>query len=224
MAIEGKGRNESLSRAQQEVVGVVGLLGLQPGDMILDAPCELGERARFFARHGMHVVGMDPDESKVQVAGWNAGELEGVKPYFVKGELGVTGVSWVESQAVISLVSFTDFFDAGKRRDALREVSLALRPAGSFVTYVDPGCYLQMFTSECFDYGFESVQIFTGWDGAVWEKRWRKKVPKEDGRLIFVAKKKGHEEALRAPKEMPVETVEDLPASAQNAVRFGKWR
>ncbi len=52
----------------QEVDALVGILGLQPGDRVLDVGCGPGRHARAFAERGVRVVGVDISQRFLAIA------------------------------------------------------------------------------------------------------------------------------------------------------------
>ena len=86
---------------EQEVVFLIDVLGLGPGDRVLDVGCGPGRHALALAARGISVVGVDVSQRFVDLAGQQAG-VDGLPAEFVR--LDARDLPFVEEfDAVISL-------------------------------------------------------------------------------------------------------------------------
>ena len=103
---------------------VVALLGLRPGDTVLDAPCGHGRISNRLAARGIEVVGVDASERFLRVAG----EV-GTGVDYRLGDLRNLPVDGPFDAALSWFTSFGYFDDDGNRR-VLAEYRRVLRPGG----------------------------------------------------------------------------------------------
>ena len=102
---------------QRLIQRVISLVGLKPGDAVLDLGCGTGMLAIAFARAGMAVTAMDPEarmleaaRAAAQAAGvtvtWALGGWEDVKPGMGPFRLAVLGRSfhWMDRAATLAML------------------------------------------------------------------------------------------------------------------------
>lgn len=118
-------------RTQAEAELVRRLLGVSPGDEVLDLACGHGRLSNRLAAMGCRVTGLDSSATFLRRARAEAAEL-GVEVTYVDGDM--RELPWQERfDAVLNwFTAFGYFSDAGNRR-VLSEVHRALRPGGRFV-------------------------------------------------------------------------------------------
>ncbi len=122
---------DRMARTPAECEGVVAMLGLKPGDRVLDLPCGIGRHSLELARRGMHVTGVDRTRLYLD----KAREAERAAP-------GASPVEWVEGNmrtferrgafdAVINMYTSFGYFDApGQDLTVLKHWHASLKPGG----------------------------------------------------------------------------------------------
>lgn len=107
---------------------VVEVLGLRPGDRVLDAPCGHGRIANLLAVRGLNVTGVDATPEFLSLAREGADEL-GVEVDYRLGDLRRLGVEGPFDAVFCWFTSFGYFDDEGNR-EVLAEFARVLRPGG----------------------------------------------------------------------------------------------
>jgi ubiquinone/menaquinone biosynthesis C-methylase UbiE len=111
------------------VAFIVHVLGLKPGQRLLDLACGSGVHALRLARHGIEVVGLDVAPSLVRYcAGQAAAEGLGGAT-FVEGDMRALAYQ-EEFDALVMLSTSFGFFDEETNRRVLERIARALRPGG----------------------------------------------------------------------------------------------
>jgi ubiquinone/menaquinone biosynthesis C-methylase UbiE len=119
-----------ISQWDDELVDmIVAVLGLRPGDRVLDLACGSGDHARRLARRGMEVVGVDIAASLIAHCRQRVAEegLTGVR--FEQGDMRELD-SEGEFDAVLLLSGSFGFFDDATNREVLNRMVRALRDPG----------------------------------------------------------------------------------------------
>jgi SAM-dependent methyltransferase len=120
------------------VAMILQVLGLRPGDRVLDLACGSGDHARRLARHGLEVVGVDSAASLVSHCRQRAAEEGTTTAYFVQGDMRELAYEG-EFDAVLLLSGSFGFFDDAANRDVLMRMARALRSEGKLLIDVsDP--------------------------------------------------------------------------------------
>jgi SAM-dependent methyltransferase len=115
-------------RADSETDVIARILGLTPGDRVLDCPCGNGRISARLARRGCHVVGLDASPLMVGKARELAASL-GVSIDLLQADM--RSVSWEASfDVVINWFTSFGYFDDQTNRDLLARFARALRPGG----------------------------------------------------------------------------------------------
>jgi SAM-dependent methyltransferase len=107
---------------------IVAVLGLRPGDRVLDLACGSGDHARRLARRGMEVVGVDIAPSLIAHCRQRAAKEGLIGVRFEQGdmhELAYEGAF----DAVLLLSGSFGFFDDATNQDVLQRMVRALRDA-----------------------------------------------------------------------------------------------
>jgi SAM-dependent methyltransferase len=130
---------------------IVALLGLAPGDSVLDAPCGHGRISNRLADRGCDVVGVDASELFLGVAREAGSAVD-----YRRGDLRDLPVDGPFDAALSWFTSFGYFDDDGNRR-VLSEYRRVLRPGGrlliemhnrdNFVRFFAPAPYSHSCTS-----------------------------------------------------------------------------
>lgn len=119
-------------RTEREVDGILDLLGLEPGDHVLDLACGHGRHAIRLAKRGLRVTGFDLSEVFLERARADA-ETAGVEIELVHGDM--RSLPW-ESQfdAVVNVfTAFGYLEDDAEDAKVVGQVAKALKPGGSFL-------------------------------------------------------------------------------------------
>jgi SAM-dependent methyltransferase len=118
--------DEERSRADME--RIVDLLGLEPGERVLDVPCGHGRISNLLAAGGMSVTGVDAVADFIANARRGAELLE-VDVEYIVGEMEQLPVEGPFDAIVCWFTSFGYFDDAGNRA-VLEQFARVLRPGG----------------------------------------------------------------------------------------------
>jgi SAM-dependent methyltransferase len=103
---------------------IVAVLGLEPGDSVLDAPCGHGRISNRLARRGMRVTGVDITELFLERA-----REEGTSAEYLHGDLRSLPVDGPFDVALSWFTSF-GYFGDDDNRNVLAEYRRVLRPGG----------------------------------------------------------------------------------------------
>lgn len=115
-------------RSDREAEAVWALLGLAPGDEVLDCPCGHGRLANRLALRGARVTGLDATEVFLQRARFEAERLN-VDVEYVEGDMRT--VPWQDRfDAIFCWFTSFGYFDDATDRRILRGYYEALRPGG----------------------------------------------------------------------------------------------
>jgi SAM-dependent methyltransferase len=128
--------NRSLEdRTESEVAGVIRLLGLEPGQSVLDCPCGYGRHAIALARAGFQVTGSDINREMLAPAREHSRGLSNIR--FVRENM--QHISYQnEFDGVINLFFSFGFFETDEENnDVVRRFYEALKPAGRFLMHTD---------------------------------------------------------------------------------------
>jgi ubiquinone/menaquinone biosynthesis C-methylase UbiE len=122
-------------RTTLELAGVVKLLGLEPGDRILDCPCGYGRHSTGLAMRGFRVVGSDINSEMLEQAVKNSQGVNDLS--FAKENMRFIDYS-NEFDAVINLFFSFGFFESEEDNEqTLRNFFNALKPGGKFMMHTD---------------------------------------------------------------------------------------
>ncbi|MSQ24038.1 MAG: class I SAM-dependent methyltransferase [Chloroflexi bacterium] len=110
----------------------VRLLGLTPGQRVLDIACGYGRHALQLARQGLRVVGLDLSEYFLGVAKERMSK-DGGSAHFVRGDMRILPFGTVFDAAVCLGGSFGQFATEDEDLALLRETGQALKPGGKFL-------------------------------------------------------------------------------------------
>lgn len=111
-------------RNDQDTDEIVSLLGLRPGEAVLDAPCGHGRISNRLAVRGFHVVGVDASAPLLQAA-----REAGANVDYRLGDLRELPVDG-PFDAVVSWFTSFGYFDDDGNRQVLAEYRRVLRPGG----------------------------------------------------------------------------------------------
>lgn len=133
--------------ARVEAEFLVEALGLGRGERLLDVPCGTGRHARIFAKHGLHVTGIDLNAKLIAMAKL---ESKGCGVIFREGDMLDLGRYGGKFDAVVNLfTSFGYFSTDRKNAEVLRGMVEALRPGGRLAIHlIDRDWVLKNFLSE----------------------------------------------------------------------------
>ena len=115
-------------RTEREIVGLLGLLGLKPGNKILDLACGFGRHSNRLAALGYDVTGVDYTPGFLAIARQVAGKL-GVRVDYQQGDM--RQIDFVDQfdRVLLLFTSFGYFTDAENLR-VLENMVRALKPGG----------------------------------------------------------------------------------------------
>ncbi len=118
--------------AGEEVEGVVGLLGLEPGARVLDVCCGPGRHALALARQGLRVTGVDRTVPYLEI-GRERAASEGLEVEFVQEDVRGFQREGAFDAAVSLYTSFGYFEDPAEDQRVLRNLCQSLRPGGKLL-------------------------------------------------------------------------------------------
>ena len=117
---------------------IVHVLGLQPGDRVLDLACGSGEHALRLARRGLDVLGVDIAPRLIAHCRQQAADLGVTTARFEVGDMRDLAYE-AEFDAVLLLSGSFGFFDDAINYDVLTRTARALQPGGHLLVDVfDP--------------------------------------------------------------------------------------
>lgn len=117
---------------------IVEVLGLRPGERVLDLACGSGEHAIRLARRGLSVLGIDIAPSLVSHCRAEAARRGAETARFEVGDMRELDLA-AEVDACVVLSGSFGFFDDPTNRDVLARIAQALRPGGRLLVDVaDP--------------------------------------------------------------------------------------
>ncbi len=102
------------------------VLNLRRGTRVLDVPCGFGRHARFLARRGIMVVGVDLSRAMLAEARRSGPEA---RLSFVRADMRRLAYRG-EFDAVLNLYTSFGYFSPRENRDVLRRMARALKPGG----------------------------------------------------------------------------------------------
>jgi SAM-dependent methyltransferase len=108
---------------------ILQVLGLQPGDRVLDLACGSGDHARRLARRGLDVLGVDVAPSLIAHCRERAAEEGLTTVRFEQGDMRELAYEG-EFEAVLLLSGSFGFFDEPANEDVLARIARALTPGG----------------------------------------------------------------------------------------------
>ncbi|GAB6877458.1 DUF309 domain-containing protein [Thermaerobacter litoralis] len=118
-------------RTQREVALVWTLLGLRPGERVLDLACGHGRLAVPLATLGARVTGLDRSEGFLARAR-KAAARQGVEVEWVQGDM--RRLPWRDRfDAAFNVFTSFGYFSDPENLEVLRQVAQALRPGGRFL-------------------------------------------------------------------------------------------
>lgn len=145
-------------RTEQEVEGIVELLGLPSGKAILDLCCGHGRHSVSLAKRGYQVTGQDLSAVFLQHA-QAAAEAQGVAIRWIQGDMR-HGPFEGEFDAVINIFTAFGYFESEEEdQRVLHQVYKALKPGGLFL--------LEMMQREFLMRNFAPNQIDRHADGLI---------------------------------------------------------
>jgi len=123
-------------RTSREVDGVMRLVGIAPGQKVLDVPCGAGRHSIELAARGVEVVGVDLNRVHLAAARAEAAR-RGVDVAFEEGDMRALDRQ-AEFDAVINMFYSFGFFDTdAENLRVLAEFRAALRPGGRMLMHTD---------------------------------------------------------------------------------------
>lgn len=116
-------------QTDQEVIGVLGMLGLPPGARVLDLCCGQGRHAVHLARAGYRVTGLDRSAYLLAHARQAAQEA-GAQLTLVQGDM--RRLPWhTQFDACLNLLTAFGYFEGDdENEEVLHQVARSLRPGG----------------------------------------------------------------------------------------------
>ncbi|MCD6307816.1 MAG: methyltransferase domain-containing protein [Candidatus Latescibacteria bacterium] len=128
--------------AERDVMAIERLLGLRPGEIVLDLCCGSGRHDLPLAARGLRVVGLDYSSELLSIA--HKARLSGERyPVYVRADARDTVFRDGTFDAVLNLFTSFGYFTDGGNEQLLRSVCRMLKPAGRFyIDYLNPPCVL----------------------------------------------------------------------------------
>ncbi len=114
--------------ARNEVAFTVDVLGLNPGDHVLDLACGAGRHSRGLVGHGVRVTAMDLSPELLAAAGEAGGG-----PEYVRGDMRALPFGGSFDAVCQFFTSFGYFEDSSEDESVLREVRRVLRAGGKYL-------------------------------------------------------------------------------------------
>jgi cyclopropane fatty-acyl-phospholipid synthase-like methyltransferase len=124
-----------LERTNSEVRGIIDLLGIQPGQRLLDCPCGYGRHSIGLAKHGLEVVGADINSEELQKACQKIGELPNLQ--LIKNDMRFLYFHDYFDAVINMFYSFGFFETDEENLQVLRNFYMALKPGGRFLMHTD---------------------------------------------------------------------------------------
>ncbi len=115
----------------EEALGAVALVGVEPGADVLDAPCGYGRHSTILAREGYRVVGVDRSPVLLEEARRRTGE--GEWPQWVQADHRELPFEDASFDAALNLFSALGYRGEEGDRRTLAELRRVLRPGGGLV-------------------------------------------------------------------------------------------
>lgn len=114
---------------------IVHVLGLLPGDRVLDLACGSGEHALRLARRGLDVLGVDIAPSLIDHCREKSAGLGAITARFEVGNMRDLA-DQAGFDAVLLLSGSFGFFDDGTNHDVLARIAASLKPGGRLLVDV----------------------------------------------------------------------------------------
>jgi len=118
--------------AKTEVEQIVSLVGLQPGDAVLDMGCGPGRHSLEFARRGYQVTGVDRT-AQYLAAAQDAARQEGLSAEWVESDMRRFSRENAFNAAVSLLTTFGYFENPADDRRVAENLLTSLKPGGHLV-------------------------------------------------------------------------------------------
>jgi len=128
--------------AERDVAAIERLLGLRPGELVLDLCCGSGRHDLPLAARGLRVVGLDYSQELLSVA--RKARPSGERyPIYVRADARDTVFRDGTFDVVLNLFTSFGYFADDENKQLLRSVCRMLKPAGRFyIDYLNPPCVL----------------------------------------------------------------------------------
>jgi SAM-dependent methyltransferase len=123
---------QRLEGTPAEVDGIVSLLGIEPGEHVLDLACGVGRHSLELARRGFRVTGVDRTAKYLEQARQHAAD-EGLAMEFVQGDMRTFSRPNAFDAAINMFTSFSYFEDPDDDPRVVRNVWQSLKPGGRFL-------------------------------------------------------------------------------------------
>jgi SAM-dependent methyltransferase len=117
----------------EEIEFICAVLGLEPGDIVLDLCCGQGRHSVELAIKGYSVVGVDSSRSLLDLVEKERLLDEDAKLWLVEGDMRNIPLKENSCHAVINLFTSFGFFHDEGNQQVLSSVASVLRPGGRFL-------------------------------------------------------------------------------------------
>jgi len=120
--------------AKKEAAFLVSVLGLTPGDHVLDVPCGTGRHSAVLAKHRLKVTGIDINLSCLKLA---KSACRGLDVTLRKGDMSDLSSCRGKFDAVVNLFTSFGYFSTDEKNErVLRELVATVKPGGQVAIHL----------------------------------------------------------------------------------------
>jgi ubiquinone/menaquinone biosynthesis C-methylase UbiE len=128
-ALRTLGSRDAMVRGQKEVKKLIQLLGIRPGDKVLDIPCGAGRHSQALAKEGVRVTGLDINPVCLKLAKRERPKVN--SPVFKVGNMADLSIYRNQFDVVLNLFTSFGYFSTDREnKKVMKELVGALKPGG----------------------------------------------------------------------------------------------